>query len=287
MIRFGPSGNSESFYAQGYTSSLQMPAWLKQRGLNAYEYQCGKGVGISEKTARALGEEAKQYDIFMSIHGPYYISMSSVDEEKRKNSIRYILESMQAAQWMNAHRVVIHTGSCAGIDRGWALETAKTVLKEALAEADAAGLGNITLCPEVLGKINQLGTLEEIISMCQVDDRLIPTIDFGHLHARGMGCLQSQKDFRRVMDQLENGIGYDRLKVLHCHFSRIEYTKGGEKRHWTYEDTQFGPDFDPLAEEIFRRGLEPVIISESRGKMAEDALKMKQIYLRLEKGDTI
>jgi len=129
-----------------------------------------------------------------------------------------------------------------------------------------------------MGKLNQLGSLEEVMHLCRVDDRLIPTIDFGHLHARGIGCLNDIKDFEEVLLEIENSIGYDRLKVMHVHFSRIEFTIGGEKKHWKYSDTQFGPSFEPLAELLFKKALEPVIICESRGTMAEDALKFKSIY---------
>lgn len=278
MIRFGPSGNSQSLYDQGYKSSVQMPGWLKVLGLNAYEYQCSKGVNIGEATARQIGVEAAKNDISLSIHAPYYINMSSEEQEKRENSKRYIIESMTAASWMGAKRVVIHTGSCSKVSREWALQTAIQVLGEAIREADDMGLGDIIICPEVLGKINQLGSLEEIIEMCKIDERLIPTVDFGHHHARGMGCLNTVEDFDSVLNQIENGLGYERLKHLHVHFSRIEFTKGGEKKHWTYDDIRFGPSFEPLAELICKKQLEPVIICESMDSMAEDALKMKHIY---------
>lgn len=278
MIRFGPSGNSESFYEQGFKSSVQMPKWLRNMGLDAYEYQCNKGVKVSEGTARLIGEQAAANDIFLSIHAPYYISMASVEKEKRDNSKRYIIESMQAARWLGAKRIVVHTGSCSKISRESALSMAIQVLKEAMQEADAIGLGDITICPEVLGKLNQLGNLEEILEMCSIDERLIPTVDFGHLHARGLGCMNCVSDFDKVLEKIENVLGYERLKHLHCHFSRIEFTAGGEKKHWTLEDKQFGPEFEYLAEAILKKNMEPVIICESRDYMAEDALKLKKIY---------
>jgi len=284
MVRFGPSGNSESFYEQGYKSSVQMPAWLKSMGLDAYEYQCNRGVKVSEDTARQIGEQAGINGIFLSIHAPYYINMSSTEKEKRDNSKRYILETLQTAKWMDARRVVVHPGSCTNISREWALNSAIEVLKETFTEADAAGFGDVAICPEVLGKKNQLGTLEEILEMCRIDDRLIPTIDFAHLHARGLGCLNSTADFDNVLSKIENSLGNERLKRLHCHFSRVEFTAGGEKRHWTIDDIQYGPEFRHLAELIVKKQLEPVIICESRDNMAEDALKLKNIYKELAEG---
>jgi len=255
-----------------------MPAWLKNMGLSAYEYQCSKGVKISPKMAEQLGTQAHANDIFLSIHAPYYINMASIEHEKRDNSKRYILKTMQAASWMKAKRIVVHVGSCSKVSREWALDTAVKVMKEVIAEADDMGFENIIICPEVLGKINQLGSLEEILEICKVDERLIPTIDFGHLHARGMGNLNSVEDFEDVIDAIEKALGYDRIKTLHCHFSRVEFTEGGEKKHWTFDDTEYGPEFEPLAEVIFKRNMEPVIICESRNNMAEDAARLKQIY---------
>lgn len=278
MVRFGPSGNSESFYEQGYKSSAQMPAWLSAMGLEAYEYQCNRGVNISEKTAREIGEEAVKNDIFLSIHAPYYINLASPEEEKRKNSKRYIIETLTAAKWMGAKRIVVHTGSYSKVDKRWALKTAIDLIGEVLDEERNSGLEDVLICPEVLGKNNQMGSLDEIIEMCRIHELLMPTVDFGHIHARYQGGLNCPEDFERVINQLENALGFERIKNLHCHFSRVEFTKGGEKKHWNIDDVEFGPEFAHLAEIIVKKGMEPVIICESRSNMAEDALKLKKIY---------
>lgn len=279
MIKFGPSGNSDSFYEQGYKASSQMPSWLAAMGLEAYEYSCSKGVKVGEATAREIGLQAAENNIFLSIHAPYYINMSSEETEKRENSKRYILETLQVARWMGARRIVVHTGSCSKITRAAALSQALVVLAETVELSDAAGFGDIHICPEVLGKQNQLGTVEEILEMCKVDERIIPTIDFGHVHARGLGSLNSEEDFAAVVDMIENYIGKERARRIHCHFSRIEFSKGGEKRHWNFSDKQYGPEFEHFAPVLVKRRMEPVIICESRGMMAEDAVALKKIYM--------
>lgn len=175
----------------------------------------------------------------------------------------------------------MHVGSCTGIDRKEALKIAISSMKETIARADDLGLGNISICPETLGKINQFGTLDEILELCLIDERMIPTIDFGHLYARSGGKVNSVDEFAAVLERIEEVLGYERLKKIHAHFSRIEFTSGGEKRHWTLEDIQYGPEFDYLAEAICDKKMEPVIICESRENMAEDALKLKNIYERI------
>lgn len=282
-IKFGPSGNSESFYEEGYKSSLDMPKWLANKGLNAYEYSCTKGVRLKEKTGRSIGEKARENNIFLSIHAPYYINLANPDPEKREKSKKYIMDTLLAAQWMGAQRIVFHPGSRGKLDRTKAFEITQNTFEEIIDEAYKKQLDNIILCPETMGKRNQIGTLEEVLTLCQLDKAVLPTVDFGHIHARNGGNLKSKEDFAKVINTIEQYLGQERAKKIHIHFSRIEYTNAGEKKHWTYADEQFGPNFDPLAEVLVKREMNPVIISESRGTMAEDALIYKKIYQRIGK----
>lgn len=279
MIHFGPAGNSESFKAMGYKKTIQVPEYVEKMGLNAYEYQCGRGVRISEEAARELGEEAARRGIALSLHAPYYISLSSLEEEKRDGSVNYILQSAKAASAMGATRVVVHTGSCAKISRQEALELAGDTLRKALRTLDENGLSHIRLCPETMGKVNQLGTLEEVVELCRIDERMLPCIDFGHLNARTFGGLKEFADYQHIFDHIEDQLGIDRLREFHAHFSKIEYTEnGGEKVHLTFADTVYGPEFEPVAELIVRKNCAPTIICESAGTQAEDAAQMFAIY---------
>ena len=245
---FGPAGNGDLFYQSGYKSSEQMPEFLNKYGLDAYEYQCGNGVRVGEETAKKIGEAARKNNIVMSLHSPYYINLANPDEEKRKNSINYITQSMNAIKAMGGNRVVVHSGALQKMTREEALSHAIDTVKMAISQADALGFSDIHMCIETMGKINQLGNLDEVLELCSLDDRLLPTIDFGHLNARTLGGLNSYESFLEIFDKIENKLGSDRLKIFHSHFSKIEYTKGGEKKHLTFEDTVFGPDFSYVAE---------------------------------------
>ena len=281
MPKFGPAGNSESFSALGYKNSLQVPEYIVKMGLDCYEYQCGRGVNIGEEKAKELGIKAKEAGISLSLHAPYYISMSSVEEEKRLNSINYILASAKAVNAMGGDRLVVHTGSCGKITREHALELALDTMQKALDTLDNEGLSHIHICPETMGKVNQLGTLNEVLELCKLDERLIPCIDFGHLNARDLGVLKTTEDFENVFTSIKNALGTDRLKCFHSHFSKIEYTTGGEKRHLTFEDKVFGPDYEPVMELTYKYGCDPTFICESAGTQAEDAKTMKDYYSSL------
>ena len=274
--QFGPSGNSRSFAEAGYKHTRQAPAWLEAMGLDAYEYSAGNGITGSDETFRIIGEEARKHNIALSFHAPYFISLSGVDPEKRLGSLKYIRRSVEAAEAMGADTIVIHTGSASKISREEAVELAKDTMYKALEDnPDTA----VRLGLETMGKLNQLGTLEEVLEICRMDPRLVPVVDFGHMNARNVGGLFTcTDDYRRIFNVIGETLGDDYAKYLHCHFSKIEYTKAGEKKHLTFEDREFGPDFEPLMEAMIAEHVYPRIICESDGTMAEDALTMKKYY---------
>lgn len=277
--KFGTAGCCEAFYDVGGKSALEMPKWLSEHNLDCFEYQCGRGVKISEDAARLLGKNADEYNISLSVHAPYYISLSSTDEQKRKNSVEYILQTLRAASFMNADRIVVHSGSCGSITRREALALASDTLKAALKAADDNGFGDIHICPEAMGKVKQLGNVDEVIKLCSLDERLIPTMDFGHINAMTLGGLKEKADFEAVFDAIENKLGKERAQSFHIHYSRIEYTNAGEKKHRTYSETEFEPEFEPIAQIMAERGAAPRIICESAGTQTKDAEELKRLYL--------
>ena len=227
---------------------------------------------------RKIGEEAKKHGILMSLHTPYFISLSGVEEEKRLKSIDYISRSLRAAECLGADTVVIHTGSAAKITREEAMALAADTLTRNL---EVNGKTDIRMGLETMGKINQLGTLDEVLRLCKISPLYCPVVDFGHLNARNLGGYFPDCDsYRAIFDKIGETLGDEYAYNLHCHFSKIEYTKAGEKKHLTFADTEFGPFFDPLAEAIVREGVAPRIICESAGTMAEDALAMKRMWQR-------
>ena len=275
--KFGPAGNAESF---PYKSSADAPKWLKEIGLDCYEYQCGKGVNVGEATARKIGLAAVEHGISLSLHAPYFINLANPDPESLKKTIGYITSACLAADQMGARRVVIHSGALMKRSRREAQDIALYSIKEVLKACDDAGFSHMTLCPETMGKINQLGDLDEVLELCTVDERLVPCVDFGHLYARSLGADEGAEVYCRMLDRMKAVLGEARASEFHSHFSHIEFTpNGGEKCHRTFDnDGGYGPDWSPLAAEIARRGWSPTFICESAGTQAEDALTMKKIY---------
>ena len=276
---FGPGGNSKRFFDEGHKSTAEAAAWLFENGLDAYEYQGGNGIHGTREAFLRIGGSMKEKGIAVSLHAPYFISLSSVEQEKRDRSIDYIEQSVDAAGALGARTIVIHCGSCAKISREEATALSKdTLLRAADRLSDKLEGYGVRLGIETMGKVNQLGTLDEVLDICSVDKRLRPVVDFGHLNARDGGVFFTADDFRRVFDRIGEALGEDEARTLHCHFSKIEYTAGGEKKHLTFADTAFGPDFEPFIETVHRYGLAPTVICESDGTMADDAITMKRYY---------
>ncbi len=279
-VKFGPAGQCGKAKELKIKSTLQYLDYLDQIGLSAFEYSCGRGVNIGEKTARQLGEKAKKLGIAMSLHAPYFISLASLEEEKRKKSVEhYIYQSALTVDYMGGTRIVVHPGGLNKQTRAKALEVAIDTIRKAQKFLDEQGLSHIIMCPETMGKILQLGDLDEVIALCKVDDRMLPCVDFGHMNARTLGSLDSKEAFAALLDKLEDQLGKERIRRMHVHFSQIEYSAGGEVRHLIFSDNKgFGPDYQPLMELFAERGMEPTVICESAGTQSEDALIMQRAY---------
>ncbi len=129
-----------------------------------------------------------------------------------------------------------------------------------------------------MGKMAQIGTLEEVVSFCKTDKVYLPTVDFGHLNARERGSLKTAEDFQKRLEYMKAELGEERAKNFHCHFSKIMYGEKGEIKHLTFEDDFYGPEFEPYAKALKKCGMEPYVVCESAGTQALDSATMKAIY---------
>ncbi len=277
MVKFGPSGNGEMFYAEGYDSTVQAPKWLKEKGLDLLEYSFGRGIRLKMETAKAIGEEAKKHGIEISVHAPYYINFANPDDEMIEKSINYVITSLKYLRAFGGTRCVFHPGSQGKATREEAMDRIMQSLEKLVERVYLEGLDDMYICPETMGKSMQMGTYEEVAKMCKIDKILLPTVDFGHVNSFTGGSLKTDADFEKIIDCFEKELGEFKSKNFHVHFSKIEYGAKGEIRHLTLEDEVYGPEFEPLARVIKKRGLTPTIISESKVVMARDAMRLKEI----------
>lgn len=281
MIQFGPSGNCEEFYALGLKHTEQSANYVKEKGLNCFEYSFGMGFRMKEEKASSIGQAFKEAGIEISVHAPYYINFANPDDESAEKSYNYILESAKLLTLMGGKRCVFHAATQGKMQREAAVQLTKDRLKILRDKIYEAELQNLLYCPETMGKLAQIGTLEEIVDFCKIDEIFLPCVDFGHINSREQGSLKTVEDYKQRLQYMIDELGYARVKHFHVHFSKIQYGAKGEIRHLTFEDTIYGPEFYPLAIALKELQLEPYIVSESAGTQAQDALEMQKIYREL------
>lgn len=278
MIKFGPSGNDVLFYEKGFNDSLDAPRFIAEMGLNAYEYPCGRGILIKADKAKAIRAEAEKNGIEISVHAPYFINFASDEKERINKSIKYVIDSLKLVKNFGGRRVVVHTGSNGKLSRESALINAHNNLLLLKEEIYRQGYQDFLVCLETMGKYTQIGNYEEVVELCKIDSVFIPTFDFGHINCTMQGALKTKDDYKKILNYSIQNLGIQKIKNVHIHFSQIEFGDKGEKRHLAFGNGKFGPEFEPLAEAICELNLEPFIICESKDVMAQDSLKMKNIY---------
>ena len=269
MVRFGPSGNDEKFYADGNQSSVDAPRWLAGLGLTAYEISFGRGIRMTDKTAQVIGAQAAAHGVRISVHAPYYINLANLANLEK--NYHYIKRSLELLALMGGDRLVVHTGCQMQMTREEALNNCQQRLRTILQRLHDDGFEHYWLCLETMGKYTQIGNLDEICALCALDPQhLMPTVDLGH-----MNCLaQGQLDLEHVFAQIQV------FPAVHFHISFIEYNAKGEIRHLTLSDQQFGFDLTSVMKLLKKRPGNDVVISESDRIMAQDSLRLRDFYLQ-------
>ena len=278
-ICIGPSGNSQIFYDAGFKKSIDAPKFLKNIGLNAYEYSFGRGFTMGADKAIKLGEEGVKNNVKISLHAPYYINFANPSDEMIQKSIEYVKNSIKYLQYFQGEKIVVHTASTGKVSREQAILRVKQTLTECIKQIkENFDMTGKYICLETMGKYQQIGTYQEIIDLCCMDDIFLPAFDFGHINCVLQGGLKTEEDYEKVFNYSFEKLGEFKTKNCHIHFSKIEYGAKGEIKHLDFTDTVYGPEFEPLAKVIKKLNLTPSIICESKDKMMEDALTIKQIF---------
>lgn len=256
-ILLGPAGSPAK-------STLDGIKVVHDLGLQAMEVAFTHGIHMGIELAKSVGNEAKRYDISLSIHAPYYINLTSTDRIKLKESKKRIIDTCERGHYMNARKIIFHAAYYGKRSRE---ETYERVKKEIVSMMKVIGENgwNVALLPETMGRVSQFGDLDEIIQLSK-ETGCDMCIDPAHLYARNSG----QIDFAETLDKLkETG-----KKEFHFHFSGINYGPRGERKHLVLDHN---PSFEDFAKELLKRKVTATIISESPVTW-QDSVKMKRIF---------
>lgn len=279
MTKIGVAGNSQSFYDEGHVSTIEAAKWCHDRGIDIFEYSFGKGINMTDATAEKIGREFKNFGVENSVHCPYYINFANPSRETIEKNFDYVVRSLRKlAAFDNGDRAVFHPATQGKMTREEAVDTAMNNISELAEVIKSEGLTDFKVCIETMGKIAQIGTVEEVVRFCSAADFFYPCVDFGHLNARTQGSLKTSADYEDVIKYMLDNMPEYKVRYMHVHFSKIMYGASGEIKHLTFADDIYGPEFAPLAEVLVKHSLEPTIICESCGTQAEDAMYMRSVY---------
>jgi deoxyribonuclease-4 len=279
--RFGPAGIPPIFRMLG-AQSYDVPRLLLEEDLDAFEYQAvrwGQKPQMKQEDAEHLRVEARKNDILVSMHGSYYVNLSG-KKEVVEASKRRLVACATAAQWMGAYVLVFHMGFYGHIEKSYAFKTCLEALKDIVETMNSLGIRNVKLGPETMGRVYQVGTLDEILTICEEVEQTQLVIDWSHMHARRQGRFRKVADFRAVVEEVERRLGTEAARDMHCHFSKIEYTDKGERRHHVLDEAGYGPDFEMLAEVMAEFKMRSVMICETP-ILDVDAMKMRDTLRKI------
>ena len=233
---------------------------------------------MSEDKAISIGEAFQAEGVEISAHAPYFINFANPDDEMAAKSYGYVLDTAKMLKLMGGKRVVFHPAAQGKASREEAVALTVERLKTLRDYIYLNNMQDMMFCPETMGKLAQIGTVEEVVRFCKVDPIYTPCVDFGHINAREQGSLVTVDDYKSRLQYMIAELGFERMEHFHVHFSKIMYSVKGEVKHLTFADTVYGPEFEPLAVALKALNLKPYIVSESAGMQAEEAEMMKKIY---------
>ncbi len=278
--RFGPAGVPPTFRL--IRASLEdVPGLLREEGLDALEYEAiywGGAPQIRREEAEKLGLKAQENDVWLSLHGSYFINLNG-EKQVVEASKKRLVACAIGANWMKAHTVVFHPGFYGRKPPSEAFRNIVAAMKDVVVTLKGLGITSVRLGAETMGKPSQVGSLEDVLGFCEEVEQTQLVIDWSHLHARNRGRFRKAEDFRKVVEQVENRLGTEAVQNMHCHFTKIEYSEKGERRHHVLDEAGYGPSFEMLAEIIIEFRLRPVLICESP-LLDIDAAKMRDILRR-------
>lgn len=253
MIYIGPAGTS----GLGYPDGLQK---CKELGLNALECEFTYGVRMSNDEAKKIGEIAKKLGIKLSVHCPYYINLNSKEKAKLNASKKRILQSCERAYYLMAKYIVFHAGFYGGLEKEEVYDNIKKEIIELQKEVKK-NKWDVELAPETTGKTSQFGDIDELLRLrkeikCEI------CVDFAHLKARNNGKINYDEIFKKLKP----------LNYIHSHFSGIEWTTKGERRHLITKEK----DIKELLAYIKKYKVDITIINESPDPFG-DSIKTKRL----------
>ena len=261
-IRFGPARWPSR------ESPEEAATLLLERGYSACELDFERGFWLDYPLAEQLGAVAREHDLALSVHAPLFAFPGHPDERKAKQALGALDRSAGLAAACGAELVVIHPGFWLGRDREQTLDDVVAwlaTLRERLEAKERA----IPFGLEVMGRVNELGSIDDILHVADRLSWVRPVVDFAHMHATTDGAFTDVDAFAAVLEGadavLEPGVPF------HIHFSDIAYANRNETKHLPYGDGTLRAE--PLGGALGRFERPATVISESPDEASSQAIR--------------
>ncbi|MBN2454870.1 TIM barrel protein [Candidatus Woesearchaeota archaeon] len=249
---------------------------VKRLGLGAMELEFVQSVNISEKAAPIIASAAEKSKVVLTCHAPYFVNLNAEKMKVLEASRARLLKSAQIASACGAWSVCFHSAFYLGMDKEDAYKNVKKQLSLVMGALEQQGI-DIWMRPETMGKKTQFGRLSEILKLSSELDRVMPCVDFAHMHALE-GKNNTYDEFCGILEEVEKALGKQGLANMHIHFSGINYGPKGERNHLVLEESDF--NYEELVRAFRDFKIKGVAISESPN-IEEDALLLQKIYNRV------
>jgi len=246
---------------------------IAELGLGCTELEFVYGVRMNDAEAAQVASTARRFKVRLTAHAPYYINLNAHEHEKLISSQDRLLQTAHVASICGASNVTFHTAFYMKDSPEEVFARVKQILSGVAAEIRRENQF-LWLRPELMGKVSQFGSLEEILNLCSEVQGLAPCIDFAHLHAR-TGKFNSYYEFKSVLALTERRLGRTALDNMHIHLSGINYTRNGETMHLNLRESDL--KYYELLQALKERDVKGVVICESPN-LEEDALHLQETY---------
>ena len=286
IAKFGVAGFPLNFFSSPYGKKREnIFQWLNELNLDVLELQCTYGIRMKDEQAKLYKSLAEEYNITLTVHAPYYINLGSLHSDVAQRSMQEIIKAFRLASLLGAKRIIFHPGGGYGKTENDRKSGIARLIYNLNSIQNDIDTSEIKIYPEIGGKINQLGSLDEIIEICKKVSYARPCIDLAHLHARELGSMHSKESIVNALKKIESTLGRIYLEETHFHVYPVDYTEKGEKVHKAFGDVmednpliEYMPKAEDYIEAIKELNLHPITICEAHNTQDIGAMLMKSIY---------